>query len=219
MKILKSLTVFIFAVLLMAAHGYGYFSYNRSCQAFPGQCEEGGGLIISTPPLGQLIIEAAGRFIKSNSDYQLLLREIELSGPNGPDFAVLQELVNSAVENMTMANSIYWQIWQASEGLDYDPLVLETLCRFDYLSYQARNNLNPVIFEKAANYLKNGDVRGTYREAYIASGEILPGLESLKNSIDKNKLPKLDACWRLNQLFLEAELFGQYVSEVFFALK
>ena len=219
MKILKSLTIFTFAVLLMAAHGYGYFSYNRSCQAFPGQCEEGPSLIISTPPLGQLIIEAAGYYIKSYSDYQLLLREIELSGSGDANFAALQELVNKALENMKVAHSTYWQIWQTSQGLDYDPAVLEKLRQFDYLSYQAENNLVPLIFTKAANYLKNGDVRGTYRQAYIATAEILPSLESLKISIDKNKLPKLNACWRLNQLFLEAELFGQYVSEVFFALR
>lgn len=219
MKVLKTLTVFVFVVLVMAANGYGFFSYNRSCEAFPEQCEEGEGLNISTPPLGQLIIEAAGRYIKSNSDYQLILREIELSGPNGPNFAVLQELVNNAAENMRMANSSYGQIQQTSEGLDYDPVVLEKLCQFDYPGYQAANNAVPAIFEKVANYLKNGDVKGTYRQAYTASAEILQALESLKSSIDKNKLPKLNDCWRLNQLYLETELFGQYVSEVFFALK
>lgn len=219
MKILKSLTIFTFAVLLVVPNGYGFFSYNRSCEAFPGQCEEGEGLGIAALPLGQLIIEAAGCYIKSNSDYQLLLREIELSGPYGPNFAALQELVNKATANMKMANSTYWQIWQTSEGLDYDPVVLEKLCQFDYLSYQAENNLDPVIFEKAANYLKNGDVRGTYRQAYIAAAEILQGLETLKINIDKNKLPQIKTCWRLNQLYLETELFGQYVSEVFFALK
>lgn len=219
MKILKSVVIFTFAVLLTAANGYGYFSYNRSCEAFPEQCEGGEGLSISTPPLGQLIIDAASRYIKSNSDYQLLLREIELSDPNGPNFAVLQELVDNAIENMNMANSTYWQIWQTSEALNYDPVVLEKLCQFDYPGYQAENNPNPVIYAKAANYLKNGDVRGTYRQACIATAEILQELDTLKTNIDKNKLPKLNACWRLNQLYLETELFGQYVSEVFFALK
>ena len=77
MKILKSLTIFTFAVFLVVPNGYGYFSYNRSCQAFPEQCAEGEGMSIAALPLGQLIIEAAGCYIKSNSDYQLLLREIE----------------------------------------------------------------------------------------------------------------------------------------------
>ena len=120
---------------------------------------------------------------------------------------------------MNMANSTYWQIWQTSKRLEYDAVVLEKLCQFDYLSYQAENNLDPVIFEKVLNYLKAGDVRGTYKQAYHATGEILPGLEILKINIDKNKLPQIKTCWRLNQLYLEAELFGQYVSEVFFALK
>lgn len=218
MKVLKSLTIFAFTVLLLVPNGYGYFSYNRSCEAFPGQCEEEG-LRIAARSLGQLIIEAAGCFIKSNSDYQLLLREIELSGSYGTNFVTLQELINKAIENMNMANSTYFQIWQTSEGLDYDPVVLEKLRQFDYFSYQVENNLNPVIFEKAATYLKAGDVRGTYKQAYNATGEILQSLEILKINIDKNKLPKIKDCWRLNQLYLETELFGQNVSEVFFAIK
>jgi hypothetical protein len=219
MKFLKSVMIFTFAVLLLVSGGYGFFSYNRSCEAFLVQCQEGVGFSISTPLLGQLIIEAAGHYIKSTSDYQLLLREIELSGSDDANFAALQELVNKALENMKMAHSSYWQIWQTSQGLDYDPAVLEKLRQFDYLSYQAENNLVPLIFTKAANYLKNGDVRGTYRQAYIAAADILQGLETLKINIDKNKLPQIKDCWRLNQLYLEMELFGQYVSEVFFALK
>jgi hypothetical protein len=219
MKFLKSVLIFTFAVLLLVSGGYGFFSYNRSCQAFPAQCEEGEGLNISTPLLGQLIIEAAGYYIKSNSDFQLLLREIELSGANGANFAALQELVNSAIENMKMAHSTYWQIWQTSQGLDYDPAVLEKLRQFDYLSYQAENHLVPLIFTKTAKYLKKGDVRGTYRQAYIAGTDILQGLGILKINIEKNMLPQIKDCWRLNQLYLETELFGQYVSEVFFALK
>lgn len=219
MKVLKSLIIFTFAVLLIVHNGYGYFSYNRSCEAFPEQCEGGEGLSIEALPLGQLIIEAAGGFIKSHSDYQLLLREIELSASYGTNFAALQELINNAIENMNMANSTYFEIWQTSKGLDYDPVVLEKLRQFDYFSYLVENSLNPVIYEKAANYLKTGDVKGTYKEAYNATTEILQNLEILKVNIDKNKLPNINACWRLNQLYLETELFGQYVSEVFFALK
>lgn len=218
MKVLKTLTVFTFVFLLMVTDGYGFFSYNRSCEAFPEQCEQEGGLGLAAPTLGQLIIEAAGGFIKSNSDYQLILREIELSGSYGANFVVLQELIDNAIENMSMANSIYWQIWHTSKNLDYDPVVLEKLRQFDYLSYQVENNLDPVIFDKAANYLKTGDVRGSYKQAFIASGEILQYLETIKTKIEKNKLPGIKTCWRLNQLFLETELFGQYVSEVFFAL-
>jgi hypothetical protein len=219
MKVLKSLTIFTFAVLLMVTDGYGYFSYNRSCEAFPEQCEGGEGLGISALSLGRLIIEAAGGYMKSHSDYQLLLREIELSGLYGTNFVVLQELINKAIENMNIANSTYWQIWQTSKGLDYDPVVLVKLRQFDYFSYQLENNLDPVIFEKVVNYLKAGDVRGSYKQAYHATGEILHSLETLKINIDKNKLPKIKTCWRLNQLYLETELFGQYVSEVFYGIK
>jgi hypothetical protein len=220
MKVLKSLTIFTFAVLLIVPNGYGYFSYNApsTITIFLEQGEEEW-LGTAAPPLGQLTIEAAGCFIKSNSDYQLLLREIELSGSYETNFAALQELINNAIENMQMANSTYLQMWQISEKLDYDPVVQEKLHQFDYSGYQVKNNLNWVIFERAANYLKNGDVRGSYKKAYIATGEILQGLETLKVNIEKNKLPKLKALWRLNQLYLETALFGQYVSEVFFALK
>jgi hypothetical protein len=218
MKFLKTLTVFIFAVLLMVPNVYGFWSYNLSCQAFLDQCENGG-LKIATLSLDQLIIDAAGFYIKSTSDYQLLLREIELSAIYGVDFSAFREHINKAIDNMELANATYFQIWQTSKNLQYAPITREKLRQFDYTTYQAANSLNSVIFRQVADLLKAGDVRGTYERAYNTTREILEGLKTLKISVNKKKLPKIPDCWRINQLYLEAELFGQYVSEVFFAVE
>jgi hypothetical protein len=217
---LKLSITFILVVLFVATTVNGYWSYNLSSTAFPNQGEEPGNKSATvTSPLEQLIIDAAGFYLRSTSDYQLLLRETELSGIPGTNVSVLQELIGSAVSNLELANSTYYQLWQTSKYLEYDPVVLEKLHKFNYNGYQAVNHLNPEIFKQVADFLKAGDVRGSYERAYHATGEILERIKTLKTNLDKNTLPSLAECWRLNQLFLETELFGQYVAEVFFSLE
>ena len=217
---LKLSITFVMTVLLFVTTVQGYWSYNRSCMAFPNQCEEPGNQSsTATPTLGQLIIDAAGFYLKSTSDYQLLLREIELSGNPGINVSVLEEFINNAVGNLELANSTYYQLWQTSKYLEYDPVILEKLHRFNYSGYQAAHQLNPAIFKQVTGFLKAGDIRGSYERAYQATGEILARIKTLKTNLDKNTLPNIPDCWRLNQLFLETELFGQYVAEVFFAVE
>ena len=120
---------------------------------------------------------------------------------------------------MELANSTYYQLWQASTYLEYDPVVLEKLHNFNYNRYQTENHLNAEIFKQVRDFLKAGDIRGSYERAYHATSDILAGVKDLKTHLDKNTLPSLAEFWRLNQLFLESELFGQYVAEVFYALE
>jgi hypothetical protein len=64
-------------------------------------------------------------------------------------------------------------------------------------------------------FLKNGDVRGAYLWFYNRTGDILEKLGAVKTSVDSNEFPELKKCWRLNQLIIESELFGQYLAEIF----
>jgi hypothetical protein len=214
-----SITV-VLAVLLLFTTVNGYWSYNKSCTAFPNQCEEPGDKNLTVAPnLGRLIIDAAGFYLRSTSDWQLLLREIELSGSTGTNFLVLDELLMSAISNLELANSTYFQLWQASTYLEYDPIVLDKLRKFNYNKYQAKNHLHAGVFKQVSEFLKKGDIRGSYKKAYLATGELLERMKALNSTRGKHTLPNIPACWRLNQLFLETALFGQYVAEVFFALE
>jgi hypothetical protein len=163
-----------------------------------------------------MIIEGASFFLQSNSDYQLFLKKIELSDIYGLNHVELLNIIDKAIENIELANLKYYEIWQTSKQLDYNPAVLEKLSQFDYFSYQVKNNLSTSIFQQVASLLKSGDIRHAYEKFYEETGEILNGLKLIKTSIESNTIPEISKCWRLNQIYLESELFGQYVAEVFY---
>jgi hypothetical protein len=133
-----------------------------------------------------------------------------------------EEMVNTidnAIKHMELANETYNQILQVSNLLEYNPTVLEKLKYFDYANYQYVNCLNPTIFKQVEKFLKSGDVRGCYQRFYTATNEILDRLRSIKTSVDTLIMPEISGCWRLNQLYLETQLFGQYTAEVFMNIK
>lgn len=213
---MRKTLIMILAVLLSIPYIYGYFSNNRSCRAFSDQCEEEGD---KGPVLGQMIIEGASFFLQSNSDYQLFLNKIELSDIYGSNYIELQDIIDKVIENIELAHLKYFEVWHTSKLLDYDSAVLEKLSKFDYSSYQVKNNLNPSIFKQVTSLLKYGYVREAYEKFYEEIGDILEELKIIKTSIEEKTIPEIAKCWRINQLYLESELFGQYVSEVFFAIE
>ncbi|HLP44991.1 MAG TPA: hypothetical protein VK469_03555 [Candidatus Kapabacteria bacterium] len=168
--------------------------------------------------LGQLVIDGAGYLLQSNSDFQCFLKKVELSAAYGVNYEELRSSLDKAIDNMTVANSLYYEIWQLSMTLEYNPDVLEKLRKFDYKGYQIKNGLNQTIFKVAAHLLKKGDVRGSYQVFYLGTEKILAGLKEIKSTIAANNIPVIADCWRFNQSLLELELYGQYVAEVFMNL-
>jgi hypothetical protein len=207
----------ILTLLVLCGYQYGHFAHNYTCIVYPEQCPDG--KESSGQSLGKLIVEAASFLLQSNSDYQSFLKNFEDSAIYGVNFAVLGEIIDNAAENMENANFKYLQIWEISKGLDYDPLVLEKLRKFDYEKFQKENNLNPAIFQEVSTYLKTGNVNGIYERSYNDTGDILRELRVIKASIDSGSIPAIKDCWRINQEYLELELFGMYISQVFFELK
>lgn len=201
-------------VALLTINSYGYFVLNGTGGGFnPNSCEDCEGYTSST--LEQLIVIGAGYFIQSNSDYQLFLETIEMSDIYGVNNEEMINTIDNAIKKMEMANETYYQILLVSSLLEYNPTVLEKLKYFDYNNYEYVNRLNPVIFKQVEQLLKAGDVRGCYQKFYTATNEILERLRGIKASVDILIIPEIPDCWRLNQLYLEIALFGQYTAEVF----
>ncbi len=212
----KLLTAVIFVVVL-TINSYGLFVLNETGNAFnPPPCA--GCKNYAAFDLGQLLVASAEYFIQSNSDYQMFLKTIEVSDIYGINNEDMANTIDNAIKNMELANETYSQILQVSILLEYNPAVLEKLKYFDYDNYQNVNRLNSAIFEQVEQLLKPGDVRGCYKRFYIASNDILLRLRSLKTIADKCIMPKISNCWRLNQLYMETQLFGQYTTEVFMSL-
>jgi hypothetical protein len=212
----KSLAIIIFVLSLsLNVHVHGLLSFNQGCKAFPNQCDDSKNKSSSSPTLGQLIIEAAGYFLQSHSDYKFFLKKVELSEINGIKYDEMQIVLNNTISSMELASNNYLEIWEISQTIEYEPLVIERLKSFDYAKYESENNLIPSIFYKVESFLNKGDVRGIFQKAYNDSCEILEKVKDVKKEISAKKMPELSKLWRSNQSYIEFDLFGQYVSEVF----
>lgn len=195
--------------MLFSSNVYGLYVFNQGCKAFTNQCDEGDSVSTQILSLDQLIIQAGGNFLQANSDFQSVLKKIELSE------SCLIDSLNNTIQNISNANTLYFEIWTISLSLDYDPIVIEKLSQFDYYGYKLENNLNPSIFQKVESFLSKGHIRELFQQAYIDSCKIMEKLKQIKSALKSGKEIDISNYWRLNQLYLEFALFGQYTSEVF----
>jgi hypothetical protein len=202
MKI-KTIAITI-SILLLFLNLNGWLSFNSGGNPF--QYEEGTN---SSDTLDKMIIIAAGHFLQSNSDYQVVLKKIELS-----ETGVIDS-INQTIQSITAANAKYFEIWNTSLSLEYDPIVIEKLSQFDYTGYKLENNLNPVIFQRLEGFLRQGHVREIFQQAFIDSSKILETLKEIRAFLESGEKVDISRYWRLNQMYLEFALFGQYASEVF----
>jgi hypothetical protein len=214
----------ILTLSLMSVFSFGRFYANWPCLLYDGQCPPDNSNQSSiqiqnlSPSLGQLSIDAAGYFLKSNSDFQSYLKKVELAEIYGVNDEELMELITSAIDNMEMAHSLYYRVWEMSKSLERNPVVLQKLTQFDYGLFQVEKKLIPSIFNEVEKFLKPGNMTEAFEEIYNDTGEILQGMKSLKTLLETNfiDIPK---CWEVNQLLLKSQLFGQYISQVFSEIK
>jgi len=217
-KLKLIITMFMF-IFLTGIYLNGYFVFNTTENTFGSNSGSDNVNDGSSTSLGQLVIEGAGYFLQSNSDYQLFLKKVELSGIDAGNTVEIQAALDSAIKNMELAKETYYKILQLANTLDYNPTVLEKLRYFDYNGYREKYNLNIVIFRQVEELLKSGDVRGCYQKCYHTFGVILARLRAVKANAETANVTDIPACWRVNQLYLEIEFFGQYASEVFMNIK
>ena len=89
---------------------------------------------------------------------------------------------------------------------------------FNYDLFQWERGLNPYIFKEVKKYLSTGNVNGIFNRLLSASETLILKVTALKDQADAYKFPDLYTIWRVNQLFSETLLFGQYGAEVFQAV-
>jgi hypothetical protein len=161
------------------------------------------------------IIDAAGYFLKSQSDMLLLLNKIELGDSYGVNFPELRDILTNAISNMENAKTKYAELVQLTKTTPYNQTVIDNLINFDYDSFQQKNEFNSVIADKVRDYLSTGDVNGVYSKLLSDSQGILDRLYSIQSDLNTDTIPTNFSLWRINQSFSETLLFGQYVAEIF----
>jgi len=164
------------------------------------------------------VIEGAGYFLNSHSNFQEFLNRVELSDLNGIDFNDMREILYKAIEDMEKAKDSYFNLKQEADITPYNPVMINFLLDFDYDGFQKEKGLNLIVYNKVKNYLSKGDIRGVFSKFLLNSESILEQLYTIKEWIDSDKFPEISILWRVNQAYFEAQLFGQYTSEIFYSI-
>jgi len=216
MKRITILSTIIFA--LISINTYGFYVSNQTCLAFPNQCSSEFKALTLTPSLNELIIKAGGYYLQSHSNYNLLLKKLELAELEGIDYEELKSLIDRTISSLDSANKLYLKIWETSLILEYDPIIIDKLKSFDYIKYRREKRLLPSVFRIVEKLLRRGDVRGLFQKNYIDTRNLLTMLIDISSDIDLCTVPHVSKMWRTNQSFIEFNLVGQYSSEVFMNL-
>lgn len=221
MRKTKIAGVFLLCVMVFfVGNAYGIFVGNRGCDGIlpPLSCGGDGittGRLAQTP--GELIKEAAYYFLNSNSKYLETLKCIEFE-----EFSTLtDETMYSAVDLMTNANDTYEQLCVLLSIAEWDKAYLESLKKFDYSEFQKAKGLNSTVFNEVKEYLSEGDVKGLFGNLKDRTAVLLAELIKVTPVVEAKSFDSaadIDKLWRINQMYAETLLFGQYAAEVFYAI-
>jgi hypothetical protein len=218
----RTIISIIITLSLMSVFSFGIIEFNWPCLLYDGQClpkySNQSSIQSVSPSLDQLSIDAAGFFLQSNSDFQSFLKKVELSETYGLNYEDSIDIISSSIENMEMANSLYFQVWVISKSLERNPVVLLKLNQFNYDLFQDENMFIPSIFNEVMRFLRPGNMTGAFEWIYNETGVIIKGLKSIKALLAANYID-IHGCWNVNQHLIKAALFGQYISQVFFEIK
>jgi hypothetical protein len=164
------------------------------------------------------IIDGAGNYLTAYSDYLLFLNRVELSSENSPGYDEMQTFLHRCLEKLNRAKTAYLALNQNAANTSYNFEIIYRLIFFNYDLFQWERGLNPHIFKEVEKYLSPGNVNGIFDRLLSVTETLILKVAAVKEMVDAYQFPDLNSIWRLNQLFSETLLFGQYAAEVFQAV-
>jgi hypothetical protein len=173
----------------------------------------------SQTSLDNYIIDGAGYFLEAYSNTLLLMKKIEWNSKESLKTDEVKLLVEKALKNMELAREAYANLTRTADNTPYNPGVIEKLKDFDYDAFQKDNGLNPRVFSAVKSYLVNGEIRKIYYDFSSTIEEIIGLVKQVKRQIDAGNFTPVKEIWKLNGLFSESLLFGQYVSQVLYDIQ
>jgi len=216
-KVMFQAIIGLVLVFSISTCGYSALGYNwRECLAAPG-CTCTLTLTITkstTATLRTYIIESAGYSFDSYAAYQSFLSRVEMADINGVDYKELRAIFYSAIDHMEKARAAYENVKLAAAKTAYNQELIDKLMKFDYEGFRNQYGLNEPIFERVKSLLINGDIPGLDDIVIANMDAVLKQLYTVKAIVDKDSLPDVSILWRINQSYFEAQLFGQYLSEI-----
>jgi len=163
------------------------------------------------------IIEGAGYFLKSYSDFLLFLNKVELSDIESEriDYTGLRQLINNTVVHMENAKERYDILKQIADNTPYNQTVISRLLDSNYSLLEESSDSKSVIFNEVEIYLRSGDVRGIYHQMLADTQQILDMLNVIKSAVEAEVIPENSDLWKVNRFYSKTLMFGQYTAEIF----
>jgi hypothetical protein len=188
----------------------------RECLAAPGcTCTpQGLAVEVETTALKTKIADSAGYFLLSHSNFQSFLNRVEMSELNKVDNNELRAFINRAVDNMKKAKATYIKVKKTAKKIPFNNILIERLQAFDFDRFQSQYGLLSPIYDRVKTKLSKGDIAGLDDGVIFNMGRILNQLNQVKAVVDKGQLPDIQVLWRIFQSYVEAQLYGQYISEI-----
>ena len=214
----KFIPAALLVAVLCSAQLFAIVYANHSCIIYDACPPDGESIKSGNSLINTLIIDGAGYFLKSNSNYIMLLNGVEVSELYGADTPQWQTAFYGAWENMEKASATYEALISTARETPYNPAVLEKLTTFDFKTFVKAKKLNTAIFSRIEGFLKKGNVTGVYVLLKSDMDNILLRLKSLKAVIDAGGTPGISQLLELNQVYCYSMLTGQYLSQVFKAI-
>lgn len=170
-------------------------------------------------PMDEWVIRGAGLFLDGYRDAMALFSLLETAPLSDADQGKLLDLADRAARNMKRASGVYAELTALAEATPYNGAVIGLLASFDYAAFQKKNNLCGDIFAEVKALLASGDVTAVYRRFLSDTGELAEKLGAIGALLSEGKTPPTERLWEINSVASRSLLFGQYVSQVFYALK
>jgi len=204
------ISVNVFPYILVNGSGTGY------CDGQTGSgCGETASILNTGNNIDGLITGGAAAYLTAYANYISFLNRVELSGLNSIDPNEAEKRLSIVIESIKTAKDTYYRLIARAESTPYNPQVLDQLAAFDYNGYLKNHGLDGCIFNEVEEYLKNGDITGTYILIYSRVKEIEQMLISAKAAAALKTTPDLNNLWKLNEMFSKTLIFGQYVARIF----
>jgi hypothetical protein len=194
----------------------GIIWYNDTDNGFRNQA---GVATLQEKPLRAYVIEGAGYFLGSYSDFLLLLNKVEMTELQGCDFNELLFLLNNAIEKMLYANEVYFQLKQKADVTSYNPVIISELLNYDYDAFLEQGGLIESIFKEVKAFLSKGKIREMYGEALSHTQGILNIANVIKTKLEEGIFPEVSDLHDLNEAYAHYMLVGEYAAEVFQKIK
>jgi hypothetical protein len=205
------LILFALMILSLGLNSYAMIIANRGDESYYESDEK-------NTSIKSAIINGAGNYLTAYSDYLLFLNRVEISSENSPGYDEMQTLLNGCLEKLNRAKIAYLALYQNAANTPYNFEIIYRLIFFNYDYFQWERGLNPYIFKEVEKYLRSGNVNGIFNRMLSGTENLILKVAAVKEMVDAYQFPDLNSIWRLNQLFSETLLFGQYAAEVFQAV-